>query len=303
MEIAGPARMRPTAADVRAAAVEFGLTTTFMATVFSLVHWGIGTAPPNVSAAELRLRVAVVSILVGLIIVGFATSPPGRFSGAHMNPAITLGMYAAGRLPARRVLPYVTAQAAGSIAAAAVLRLVWGPAVAEGPARWAVVQPGPGWTGVSVAAAETATLLAIVGVMCWMAVCRPRWRAAWVVGGLFGLQGAVLGTTTGGSANPARQWGPAVFSGETRLLAVYLIAPVAGAVLAGWAARRLQHDRRRTTPGATERCDRHRTPARRIRTSGRTESRPERDHGLAAVARTAAARRRQRLVRRSIWSG
>jgi glycerol uptake facilitator-like aquaporin len=237
MEIARLVTMRPTAADVRAAGVEFVLTTAFMATVFSLVHRGIGTA----SANELRLRVAAVSILVGLIIVGFATSAPGRFSGAHMNPAITLGVFAAGRLPARRVLPYVAAQIAGSVAAAALVRVVWGPAVSEGPVRWAVVQPGTGWTGASVAAAEAVTLLVIVGVMCWMTARRPKWRAAWVVGGLFGLQGALLGTTTGGSANPARQLGPALFSGEYRLLAVYLVAPAVGGVFAGWAAHRLQH--------------------------------------------------------------
>ncbi len=271
--------MRPTAADARAAGVEFGLTTTFMATVFSLVHWGIGTAPPNVSANELRLRVAAVSILVGLIIVGFATSPPGRFSGAHMNPAITLGMFAAGGLPARRVLPYVTAQTVGSIAAAALLRVVWGPAVAEGPVRWAVVQPGPGWTGTSVAVAETATLLVIVGVMCWMTACRPQWPAAWVVGGLFGLQGALLGTTTGGSANPARQWGPALFSGETRLLAVYLIAPIAGAVLAGWAAHRLQPVRQRTTPAVTRHLPRQNRLLGEVRMSLSVRHRLQRREG------------------------
>jgi glycerol uptake facilitator-like aquaporin len=250
MKIVSPATMRPTAADVRAAGVEFGMTTAFMATVFSLVSWGIGTMPPSASANELRFRVAAVSVLVGLIIVGFAASPPGRFSGAHMNPAITLGVFAAGLLPARRVLPYLAAQTAGSIAAAALLRIVWGAGVSEEPVRWAVVRPGPGWSGASVAAAESVTLLVIVGVMCWLTACRPKWPAAWIVGGLFGLQGALLGTLAGGSANPARQLGPALFAGEFRLLAVYLAAPVAGGVLAGWAAHRIRqtHAVRRARP-------------------------------------------------------
>jgi glycerol uptake facilitator-like aquaporin len=240
MEIARPVTIWPTAADLRAAGVEFGLTTAFMATVFSLVRWGIGTIAPSASVAELRFRVAVVSSVVGLVIVGFATSAPGRFSGAHMNPAITLGAFAAGVLPARRVLPYLVGQAAGSIAAAALIRVAWGAAVSEGPAPWAVVQPGPGWTGGSVAAAEATTLTVIVAAICWMRARRPDWRAVWVVGGLFGLQGALLGTLTGGSANPVRQLGPALFSGEFHLLAVYLFAPVAGGVLAGWVARHLR---------------------------------------------------------------
>jgi glycerol uptake facilitator-like aquaporin len=185
MKIAGPVTMRPTAADVCAAAVEFGLTTAFMATVFSLVRWGIGTVPPGASPNDLWWRVAAVSMLIGLVIVGFAVSPPGRFSGAHMNPAITLGLFAAGSVPARRVLPYLAAQTAGSIAAAAVVRIAGGPSVSQGPARWAVVQPGSGWTATSVAVAEAVTLAVIVGVMCWMTTAhRPRWQMVWVVGGL-----------------------------------------------------------------------------------------------------------------------
>jgi glycerol uptake facilitator-like aquaporin len=250
--------MRPAGDDVRAALVEFGLTTAFMAAVFSLVRWGIGPIAPGASDTELRVRVVVVSILVGLVIVGFAVSPPGRFSGAHMNPAITLGLFVFGSVPARRVLPYLAAQLAGSLAAAAFTRLCWGPAVSRPPTRWAVVQPGPGWTGTSVSLAEAATLAVIVAVMCWVTVRRSRWPLAWIVGGLFGLQGAVLGTVTGGSANPARQLGPALFSGDVHLLAVYLIAPVAGALLAGWTAGRL----RRRTPVPRLRRGRPATPRR-----------------------------------------
>jgi glycerol uptake facilitator-like aquaporin len=232
--------MRPAGADARAALVEFGLTTAFMAAVFGLVRWGIGTMTPGASGTELRIRVVVVSILVGLVIVGFATSPPGRFSGAHMNPAITLGLYAFGSVPGRRVVPYLAAQVTGSVVAAAVTRLCWGPAVSRPPTRWAVVQPGRGWSGPSVALAEASTLALIVAVMCWVIARRDGWPLAWIVGGLFGLQGAVFGSLTGGSANPARQLGPALFSGDLHLLAVYLLAPVAGAVLAGWAACRLR---------------------------------------------------------------
>ncbi|MEU8233280.1 aquaporin [Actinoplanes sp. NPDC048967] len=249
MDVTARATMRPTRVDGRAALVELGLTTAFMATVFTLVRWGIGTMGARATGTELRIRVIVVSVLVGLVIVGFAASPPGRFSGAHMNPAITVGLFASGSVPARRVLPYLAAQTAGSIAAAAVTRLCWGPAVAERPVRWAVVQPGPGWGGLSVTLAEAATLAVIVAVMCVVAARRPAWPLVWIVGGLFGLQGAVLGTLTGGSANPARQLGPAVFSGEFRLLAAYLIAPVAGGVLAGWATAGVRARRRARDTG------------------------------------------------------
>lgn len=162
MDAAGRATMRPTRVDGRAALTEFGLTTAFMAAVFTLVRWGIGTMAPGATVTELRIRVIIVSALVGLVIVGFASSPPGRFSGAHMNPAITLGLFAYGSVPARRVLPYLAAQGAGSIAAALITRLVWGPAVSEPAVRWAVVQPGPGWTGSSVTVAEAADRKSVV---------------------------------------------------------------------------------------------------------------------------------------------
>ncbi|GAA2564892.1 hypothetical protein GCM10010435_41740 [Winogradskya consettensis] len=234
---------RPSDDDARAALAEFGLTTAFMTIVFSAVRWGIGTVTPAATAVELRVRVVVVSALVGLVIVGFANSRAGRFSGAHMNPAITLGLFAFGAVPARRVVLYLPAQAVGSILAAVVTRLLWGPAVAEEPVRWAVVQPGHGWHGLSVAVAEAVTLGIIVTVMCRVKIRRPRWPLAWIVGVLFGLQGAVLGTLTGGSANPARQLGPALLSGEARLLAVYLLAPIIGGLLAGWIADHFEYGR------------------------------------------------------------
>jgi len=65
----------------------------------------------------------------------------------------------------------------------------------------------------------------------------------WIVGVLIGMAIAILGTSTGGSVNPARQFGPAVISGETRFLWVYLLAPMVGAVIAAWLRQTIQHRR------------------------------------------------------------
>jgi glycerol uptake facilitator-like aquaporin len=256
MEISRAGRRRVDDEDVRAAMVEFGLTTAFMFAVFSLVRWGIGTMPPGAAPWELHLRVTAVSMTVGLIIVGFVRSRPGRYSGAHMNPAITLALYVFGTTSARRAAPYLVAQCAGSVAAAVLTRVVWGDAVSDAPVRWAVVLPGSGWTWSGVALVEAAVLAAIVGVLCWTTVRRPAWPVAWIVGAMFGVQGSVLGTLSGGSANPARQLGPALLSGQLHLLAVYLLAPAAGGMAAGWVARRL------LTPSRAEHLVR-RPPSRR----------------------------------------
>ena len=230
--------LKPGREDMCLAFGEFGLTATFMFAVYTLTRWGIGTADAGATPTELRMRCAVVSMLVGLVIVGFIVSAPGRWTGAHMNPAITLALFVYGRTPGRRAVSYLVAQAAGSVAAAALARLAWGTAMSEGPTRWAVVQPAPGWGGTAVTLVEAAVLAAIVAVMCPMLDRRPAWLLPWIMGVMFGLQGAVFGTFTGGSANPVRQLGPALFSGQIHLLAAYLIAPVGGGVLAAWVARR-----------------------------------------------------------------
>lgn len=283
--------IRPSAEDARAAVVEFLLTTAFMASVFSLVRWGIGTMAPGAPAAELRVRVVAVSASVGLLIVGIAMSRPGRFSGAHMNPAITLGLFAAGAVQARRVLPYLTAQGSGSIVAAMLTRLLWGPSVGAEPVKWGVVRPGNGWSGSAVAVAEAATLAAIVAVMC---AVTTRWLLVGTVGALFGLQGAILGTLTGGSANPARQLGPALFSGEVHLLAVYLIAPVVGGMLAGWGAVHVGSGRRlRTSSGIGAAGGSEQGPVGRPSIPSATTSRP----GMGQVDDALVASRRPSGVR------
>ena len=67
----------------------------------------------------------------------------------------------------------------------------------------------------------------------------------WIVGALVGIGIAVLGTASGGSLNPARQFGPAVVSGKTQFLWVYLIAPLVGAALEAWPERSLLQYRRK----------------------------------------------------------
>lgn len=74
----------------------------------------------------------------------------------------------------------------------------------------------------------------------FLSVSRLAPRVPWLVGGLIGLGIAALGTQTGGSLNPARQFGPAVVSGHTEELWVFLVAPMAGAELAPRLLRAIQ---------------------------------------------------------------
>jgi glycerol uptake facilitator protein/aquaporin Z len=92
-----------------------------------------------------------------------------------------------------------------------------------------------------------AVIIIVVGIC--LAVHRLAPLVPWVVGGLVGMGIAVLGTTSGGSLNPARQFGPAVVSGQTDFLWVYVLAPMVGALIATWARQMIQSRRSVLTHG------------------------------------------------------
>ena len=160
-------------------------------------------------------------------------SPWGRMTGGHVNPAITLAMWRYGRTPGRAVVPYLSAQLLGSVAGTAAGRLVWGPVVAGPAVGFAAVRPAPGWPWPAVAAVEALTMFVIVAVV-GLGLRHPRAGAAlpWAVGTLIAAQIVAFGTRTGGVANPARQFGPALLAGVTDFLPAYLLAPPLGALAA-----------------------------------------------------------------------
>ena len=120
-----------------------------------------------------------------------------------------------------------------------------GPVVSTPPVAYAVLRPGPGsstWKLFATEALGMAVIIFLVGIC--LAVRRLAPLVPWVVGGLVGMGIALLGTTSGGSLNPARQFGPAVVSGQTDYLWVYLLAPMVGALIATWARQMIQSRRR-----------------------------------------------------------
>jgi len=179
-----------------------------------------------------------------LLLAGLILSPMGRASGGHMNPAISLAMWRFGVFPGAGVMPYSIAQLLGSVLGVLAARVVWGQVVAGPPVVYAVLQPGPLWSTAELFTAETLSMGLIVLIV---GICLAEDRLAsfvpWVVGILIGMAIAVLGTSTGGSVNPARQFGPAVMSGQTHFLWVYLLAPMLGAVIAAWLRQTIQHRR------------------------------------------------------------
>jgi glycerol uptake facilitator-like aquaporin len=220
---------------LRDSALELLLTSCLLFGVVSIVRWVIGPSPISRSVAQIQSELVIVGVAVGILITALILSPAGKITGGHMNPAISLAMWRFGLFPGAAVAPYIGAQLLGSVVGAAVARDAWGPIVSEPPTVYAVIQPGTGWSSVTLFAAETASMAVIVLLI---GICLRTPRVVplmpYIVGGVIGLAIVLLGTSTGGSVNPARQFGPAVISGQTRFLWVYLIAPTAGAMLATW---------------------------------------------------------------------
>ena len=157
----------------------------------------------------------------------------GDVSGAHINPAVTLGFACAKRFPWRSVGPYVLAQAAGAVAGAGLLRAIFPGA----PTLGATLPSGS--VGQSFALEVVITFILMLVILRVSTGAAERGAQAGLAVGLTVLVlAAVAGPVSGASINPARSLGPALVSGRLEALWIYLTAPVIGAALAvpvGWA--------------------------------------------------------------------
>lgn len=195
---------------------------------FCLVFAGTGAVVVNevTGGAVSHVGVALTFGLVVMVLV----STLGRVSGCHINPAVTLGLVAGGRMAWAVVPAYLASQCAGALAGSGVLRLVFPESVTLG-----ATLPAGGATQ-SVVLEFLLTLILMVVVLAVSAGDAAERRLGGVViGGLIGLEALFAGPISGASMNPARSLAPAVVSMNSTNLAslwIYLVAPVAGAVAA-----------------------------------------------------------------------
>lgn len=156
----------------------------------------------------------------------------GHISGCHVNPAVTLGLAATGLFPWKHVPAYVAAQFAGAILAALTVWGAYGDA-ARDKASLGATLPADGVGALRAILVEVVITFLLVFVVCAVATDDrvPDAIAPVAVG--FALAAAVyVGVpVTGGAVNPARAFGPELLSLNFTLVAVYLLAPVAGGVL------------------------------------------------------------------------
>ena len=200
---------------------------------FALVFAGCGAIVVNDQFGG-ALGHAGVCLVFGLVVMAMIYSI-GNISGAHLNPAVTLGFRFAGRLDNRAVLPYIGSQVAGAVAAAALLRMLF---------------PEHDTLGATLPATDLARAFATEVVLSFLLMfvilnvstghMEKGIMAGVAVGGTIALEALIGGPVTGASMNPARSLGPALVSGHLDSLWLYLTAPIVGTFLAWPTCRWIQ---------------------------------------------------------------
>ena len=193
---------------------------------FGLVFAGTGAIVINQVSGGAVVTHVGVALTFGLIVLAMIYTF-GDISGAHFNPAVTLGFVAARRFPAAEILPYIASQTAGALAASGLLRLLF---------------PLNQNLGATLPAGSALQSFVLEVVLTWLLMMvilnvshgakEKGITAGIVIGSVIALEAMFAGPICGASMNPIRSFAPAVISGHVEHLWVYFTAPTLGALLA-----------------------------------------------------------------------
>ena len=208
---------------------------------FWLVLGGCGSAVLAAAFPDVGIGLVGVSFAFGLTVLTMAYAI-GHISGCHLNPAVTLGLWAGGRFKASEVLPYIITQVLGGIAGAGVLYLIAsgnvGFDINGGMASNGYSEHSPGaYTLTSGFVTEVVmTFMFLMIIMGSTDERAPKGFAPIAIGLGLTLIHLISIPVTNTSVNPARSTGPALFVGGWAISQLWLfwIAPIIGAVLAGF---------------------------------------------------------------------
>jgi aquaporin Z len=207
---------------------------------FWLVLGGCGSAVLAAAFPNLGIGFVGVALAFGLTVLTMAFAI-GHISGCHLNPAVSVGLWAGGRFPGGKLLPYGVAQVLGAIVAAAVLYLIAsgkaGFSLAGGFASNGYGEHSPG--GYSLAAClvdeVVMTFMFLIIILGSTDERAPKGFAPLAIGLGLTLIHLISIPVTNTSVNPARSTGPALFVGDWAIAQLWLfwLAPILGALIAG----------------------------------------------------------------------
>jgi aquaporin Z len=212
---------------------------------FWLVFGGCGSAVFAAGFPEVGIGFAGVALAFGLTVLTMVYAL-GHISGAHLNPAVSVGLAVAGRFPAKDVLPYIAAQVLAAIAASAILYVI-----ATGRAGYDIAVNGLAANGYGAHSLggydlQSASVIEVILTCGFVFVIlgatdkrAPAGFAGIAIGLALTLIHLISIPVTNASVNPARSTGPALFVGGDALHQLWLfwVAPIIGAILAGLIAR------------------------------------------------------------------
>ena len=212
---------------------------------FALVFAGTGAIIIN-QVSQGAISHVGIALTFGLIVLAMIYTV-GDISGAHLNPAVTLGFWAAKRFPKESVFPYILSQCAGAIFASLLMHFLF-------PYNQTL-----GATLPRALAAQSFVLeFLLTFLLMWVVLNvstgakEKGITAGIVVGSVIALEAMFAGPICGASMNPARSLGPALVSAHMEHLWIYFAAPIAGAVTATLACRLVQTPGCCAIPSTTE---------------------------------------------------
>jgi aquaporin NIP len=192
---------------------------------FTLVFAGTGAIIVNDLYGHAVTHVGI-AITFGLVVLAMIYAF-GDVSGAHLNPAVTLGFATSGRFPWTSVMPFLASQLLGAFAASAVLLSLFPTHTTLG----ATLPAGSAWQSFVLEVILTLILMMVI-LRVSTGAKEKGITAGIAVGAVIGLEAMFAGPVSGASMNPFRSLAPALLSGRIEQLWVYLAAPTLGAVLA-----------------------------------------------------------------------
>jgi aquaporin Z len=202
---------------------------------FALVFAGTGAIVID-QATGGAISHAGIALTFGLVVLAMIYTV-GDISGAHLNPAVTIGFWAAKRLPANELAPYILSQTGGALIASCLLRLLF---------------PQSQFLGATLPAGSelqsfilecVLTFLLMLTILNVSTGAKEKGITAGIaVGAVIGLEAMFAGPICGASMNPVRSLAPALVSMHLEHLWLYLIAPPLGAAAAMFACRCIREE-------------------------------------------------------------
>jgi aquaporin NIP len=197
---------------------------------FCLVFAGTGAIVIDEASNGAVTHVGI-ALTFGLVVLAMIYTV-GDISGAHLNPAVTFGFWAARRMRGREVLPYIASQVVGACLASACLRLMF----PENKLLGATLPAGS--EAQSFVLETILTFVLMLTILSVSTGAKEKGITAGIaVGAVIALEALFAGPVSGASMNPARSLAPALVSGHLTHLWIYLVAPPLGALIAMPACR------------------------------------------------------------------